>query len=211
MQRRWWAAGAGIVALAVAAATGREPGRRVDRRIFAALNSDRGPAADAVFTGITELGSIGASAGAAAVLAAAGRRREAVDAVAAAGAMWLLGQALKRVFLRPRPYQAGPPARLLIAEPNGTSWPSSHPAVLLAFATVASRDLELDAASRFALVALAATVGISRVHVGVHYPSDVAGGLLLGRAVADGWSAIVSPHALSRPPSVAAPGDGSSP
>jgi undecaprenyl-diphosphatase len=197
MQRRRWIAGA-AAALAVAAAAGHDRGRRLDRRIFAALNTDRGPAADAFFTGITELGSIGASAGAAMVLAAAGRRREAADTMGAAGAMWLLGQGLKRVYLRPRPYQEGSSSRLLIAEPNGTSWPSSHPAVLLAFATVAARDLSLGPASKLALAALAGAVGVSRIHVGVHYPSDVLGGLLLGRAVADAWSATASPIVLRR-------------
>jgi membrane-associated phospholipid phosphatase len=110
--------------------------------------------------------------------------------MAAAAAMWLLGQGLKQFVRRPRPYDAGR-SRRLVDKPNGTSWPSSHPAVLLAFLTVAARRLGLTRGERAALDLLASTVAVSRVYVGVHYPSDVVGGVLLGRAVADAWTAIV--------------------
>ena len=137
----------------------------------------------------TELGSIWASIGAAGVLAAGGRRRAAVRGLAAASGAWLPGQGLKRLFDRPRPYVADPDrVRLLAQPPRATSWPSSHPAVLLAFVTVAGRDLELSLTARRALRGLAAAVGISRTYVGVHYPADVVGGLLLGQAVADAVS-----------------------
>jgi undecaprenyl-diphosphatase len=53
----------------------------------------------------------------------------------------------------------------------------------MAFITAASRELELAPASRRALLALPLTVGVSRTYLGVHYPSDVVGGLVLGRAV----------------------------
>jgi undecaprenyl-diphosphatase len=75
----------------------------------------------------------------------------------------------------------------VIAAPHGTSWPSSHPAVLTAFTRVAARDLRLGAASRAALTGLDLSVAASRVYLGVHYPSDVASGLLMGRAVARLW------------------------
>ncbi len=181
------AAAGTAAALAVAAATSTPPGRAIDRAVFTAVNRGQGPQADAVMKGVTELGSIMASAAAAGVLTLAGRRRAAGEALAAAGAMWLLGQGLKRVVRRPRPYDAAPSLsslRRLVHKPNGTSWPSSHPAVLLAFVTVAGRRLGLSRTVRAGLSALAATVGVSRVYVGVHYPSDVVGGMLLGRAVA---------------------------
>ena len=76
---------------------------------------------------------------------------------------------------------------MLIARPNGMSWPSSHPAMLTTFTRVAARELGLRPSSRAALSALDVTVAASRVYVGVHYPSDVASGLLLGRAVARLW------------------------
>lgn len=179
--------GMGLVGAAVAVGvwTSSGRGRDLDRDAFGALNRDRGPSADAVFEGVTELGSIWASAGAAAALAIAGRRRAAVRGLAAAGTTWLAGQGLKKAFLRPRPYVDDPQGtRLLIGAPRATSWPSSHPAVLLAFTTVAGRELGAGVLARLGLDALGLVVGASRSHVGVHYPSDVVGGVLLGKAVA---------------------------
>lgn len=184
-------------ALALAALTTRGRGRSLDERMFAWVNGRwHTPAMDAAFRAVTELGSIWASAAAAAVLAGRGRRRQAADALGAAVATWFVGQGLKKAFKRLRPYEAGGPIRLLIGKPHGTSWPSSHPAVLLTFVLVAGRDLGLSSAGRARLAWLPGLVGVSRVYLGVHYPSDVAGGLLLGRALAGVWSRTVSPHVL---------------
>jgi undecaprenyl-diphosphatase len=172
-------------ALAVGAWSSAAPGRERDLRAFREGNRDRGPVADGLLLGVTELGSIWASVGAAAVLAAAGHRRAASRGLSAAAVTWVAGQGLKRVFGRPRPYDAGLDGiHLRIERPNGTSWPSSHPAVLQSFLTVASVDLGAGPVARAALDGLAAAIGMSRVYVGVHFPSDVAGGILLGKAVA---------------------------
>lgn len=172
-------------ALAVGAWSSAGPGRERDLRAFRDGNRDRGPVADRLLLGVTELGSIWASVGAAAVLAAAGHRRAAARGLSAAGVTWVAGQGLKRVFGRPRPYDAGLDGmRLRVGRPNGTSWPSSHPAVLQSFLTVASGDLGAGPVARAAMDGLAAAIGMSRVYVGVHFPSDVAGGILLGKAVA---------------------------
>jgi undecaprenyl-diphosphatase len=75
----------------------------------------------------------------------------------------------------------------MIAPPTGTSWPSSHPAVLTAFGSVAGRELGAGIVARGGLTALGLAVAASRVYLGVHYPSDVASGFLMGRAVAVVW------------------------
>ena len=180
-------AGLGGAALAIGVAASGRPGRDADERAFRAVNGAADPRLDRTAGAITELGSIWASIGAAAVLALAGHRRAAGRGLVAAGSVWLLGQGLKRVFERPRPYEADAEGtRLLIGTPRASSWPSSHPAVLLAFVEAAGREARLRPAARVALTGLAGAVGVSRVVVGVHYPADVAGGLLLGRAVAEG-------------------------
>jgi membrane-associated phospholipid phosphatase len=176
------AASLGTVALSSA-----PRGRDLDTRVFRLLNRRRSSRADLLFGAVTELGSLYASLGAAGALSLAGRRREAARALAAAVAMWGIGQAAKRIVARPRPYEVVPPIedfRLLIGRPAGASWPSSHPAVLLAFSATAERELGLGPLARIVVQGLAGLVGASRVALGVHYPSDVVGGVLLGRAVA---------------------------
>lgn len=179
---------AGAAAAIGAAALRSDEGASLDRELFAAGNAGAGEAADRVFLGITELGSLYAAGAAAGVLAVLGHRREATRALSAACTTWALGQVVKKVVDRPRPYEADEAGtRFLIAPPNGTSWPSSHPAVFTTFATVAARELRVGSLSRVGLDALSLAVGMSRVYVGVHYPSDVASGLLMGRAVAAVW------------------------
>ena len=59
--------------------------------------------------------------------------------------------------------------------------------MLTAFTHVAARELGLGWVARAGLATLDVSVAGSRVYLGVHYPSDVASGLLMGRAVARLW------------------------
>ncbi len=194
--RRALLTAAGAIGLGAVAVRGR--GQRLDERLFATINSRLAhPALDVGFRLVTEAGSLWASVGGATGLAGRRRYREGVDAFGAACAMWALGQVLKRGFKRLRPYETeAADRRLLINRPRGASWPSSHPAVLATFVTVAARDLDVSPGARAGLAALVGAVAVSRVYLGVHYPADVIGGLLLARAVADVWSAEVSPRVL---------------
>jgi membrane-associated phospholipid phosphatase len=81
----------------------------------------------------------------------------------------------KLLTRRRRPAGFGRPA--LIRMPRSTSFPSGHAAAAFGFATAASAELPELAP---VLVPLALAVGYSRVHTGVHYPSDVAAGAAIG-------------------------------
>jgi membrane-associated phospholipid phosphatase len=83
----------------------------------------------------------------------------------------------KLLVRRRRPFSPRRPT--LIRTPRSTSFPSGHSAAAVAFATGASAELPILTP---VLVPLAGVVAYSRVHTGVHYPSDVAAGVGIGIA-----------------------------
>jgi undecaprenyl-diphosphatase len=114
------------------------------------------------------------------------RSRNGRHGVAAAGfgALLALGaaQVIASLWDRPRPYEAHPGDIHLFLSPSpDPSFPSDHAtgAYAIAFAIL----LRHRKGGALALV-LATLVAGSRVALGTHYPSDVAGGALLGGAVA---------------------------
>src|SRR5215213_7148551 len=110
-------------------------------------------------------------------------RRAAVRGVASQAASSALSNVvLKRLFGRVRPDMANLQAhRRLRREPGTLSFPSGHSSSAAAFAT----GVAVEAPGAGLLLApLALVVGYSRVHVGVHYPGDVAVGLAIGTGVA---------------------------
>ena len=111
---------------------------------------------------------------------ATGARRERHLAGEALWAMaWalLLGEVISLLVLRSRPFLAIPEIVALIPPPLTSSFPSLHTAVSTAI------TLTLFSANRIAgwsgVVVLIGVV-LGRVATGVHYPSDILGGLAVG-------------------------------
>ncbi|HVE90796.1 MAG TPA: phosphatase PAP2 family protein [Actinomycetota bacterium] len=81
---------------------------------------------------------------------------------------------------RPDP-KLTPVVRRLARMPTSSSFPSGHSASAFAFATGVAMERPMLAPP---LIALAATIGFSRVYTGAHYPSDVVAGAALGAGIA---------------------------
>lgn len=91
---------------------------------------------------------------------------------------------IKQVYERPRPFQNPATSTWIrkIGQAHGPSFPSNHAANSFAAAVVLAwyfRRL------RYVFYGVAGAVAVSRVMLGVHYPSDVLAGSILGILV--GW------------------------
>lgn len=89
---------------------------------------------------------------------------------------WIAAHAVKRLDHRRRPCQRGD-VQPLIPCPKTSSLPSDEAACAFAAATYAAAKLPHLA---IRLYVGATFTAVSRVHVGAHYPTDVAAGALLG-------------------------------
>jgi undecaprenyl-diphosphatase len=166
----------------------------IDEFVLALMRQSRTPFFNRVALDLTDLGS-GAflgliSFGVICVLLFIRRDRAAAlqMAVASAGAgCWVsLG---KNVIERSRP-----DALLAVLSAGGYSFPSGHTlssaAIYLTIGLLAGRALTSRRKRLVVMVLtllLIAVIGLTRIYLGVHFPTDVAGGILLGTA----WALVV--------------------
>ena len=189
-----------------------------DRRILHLVETLRTPELDQIMYALTYLGSVRTILALAAVVAIvallAGRYTDVVLLILALVASELFVLATKTLVARPRPPLED--ARIV---QTGFSFPSGHAALAAAFygtlAYLLIRALRWDAlkvvvGSVAALLVVA--IGISRIYLGVHYPTDVLAGWTLGVfwlavivvtehvwAARARWRLPQSPARLSRP------------
>jgi membrane-associated phospholipid phosphatase len=120
----------------------------------------------------------------AAMIALDGRRgrQAALRCLASVGVTSVVADYLtKLVFTRARPPASSVPQDRVAHRPTSSSFPSGHTASAFAFATAFGREYPL---LQLPITALATAVGYSRVHTGVHYPSDVLAGAVIGSGTA---------------------------
>ncbi|MGH1549875.1 phosphatase PAP2 family protein [Leifsonia poae] len=109
--------------------------------------------------------------------------RRALGVCVATGAGWLTTLVVKTVVAQPRPTTVGL-THLLNISPATLSYPSGH--VVFAAALVTALAMAVRGVPRAIVIAIGAlfvlAVGWSRLYVGVHYGTDVIGGILNGVA-----------------------------
>jgi undecaprenyl-diphosphatase len=105
------------------------------------------------------------------------RRSEWLRAWAVIAGSFAVNQAVKAAFRRPRPDLEGLPP--LMGTVSNRSYPSAHATTSAAAARVLTPLVGVP------LHPLAVAMSLSRLYLGVHWPSDVAAGFALGAAVGE--------------------------
>lgn len=105
------------------------------------------------------------------------KRRSWLVAGAGAFAAHAAAVLIKRIVRRPRPHH--PAVAVNVGTPSSLSFPSAHATSTTAAAVLLARTTGLPLP-----VMLVPPMVLSRVLLGVHYPSDVAAGVVVGAAVA---------------------------
>ncbi|MCD2194963.1 phosphatase PAP2 family protein [Actinomycetospora endophytica] len=162
------------------------PVGRLDRRLTTAIGRlPRSSVDDAMLALTRSANHSGLWFATASVLVAGSRRtrRGAMRGLMAIGLASLAANGLLKPLVPRRRPAADllPVERALPDRPTSSSFPSGHSASAMAFAVGVAME---SPRTGLVLAPLAATVAYSRVHVGVHWSSDVAVGSVLGAGVA---------------------------
>lgn len=161
----------------------------MDAAILAWLHAQRTPALDSAFVFSWLLGAFRFCAPwvllASLWHVARGERREALAWLVAGALVALVPELLKALVARPRPDLV---PRLLAT--SGYSFPSGHAVAGMALYPLLGwlllRRWRKPWAGYAAGAVLGAFIGVGRLYVGVHWPSDVAAGWALGAAISLG-------------------------
>ena len=102
-----------------------------------------------------------------------------LSGLASAGLGLLLSQAISHFWDRPRPFVAHPAQTLLLAPMSSEpSFPSDH--AVASFAIAFSVLLVVGRLGGAVFLTAAFVLSVTRIFAGLHYPGDVAGGMLVG-------------------------------
>jgi undecaprenyl-diphosphatase len=153
----------------------------IDRRLFTFINGlPHTTTSDRYVSVLSDLGEgLGWVAGGAALAILGGpkgRRAGVATAVASLAATYVVQQRVKPLFRRVRPF-VNREARVVGIRPADHSFPSGHTASSFAAATALAFFYPRAAPLAYTV---AVGVGASRVHLGVHFPSDAAVGGVIG-------------------------------
>ena len=101
-----------------------------------------------------------------------------MSALAAAAIALLTNQVISHLWERPRPYTAHPALTHLLAAPTpDPSFPSDHAAAAFA---IAFAVLAFSRRGGIVFLASATLIALSRIALGLHYPTDVLAGMCVG-------------------------------
>ena len=103
------------------------------------------------------------------------------EALAALSLSQIVVHSLKRILSRERPYKIIEQLNTYGINLKDYSFPSGHTAAIFSISTTIAMNIPKLS---LVLFLLAIIVGISRIYLGVHYPTDVAAGLFLGLGIA---------------------------